>query len=97
MKSICGRCGRVVTTASLLPTTGIASKDALRQQIPMLLDEDSEGMGNGESLIDYELNVVRIMELATRWRRIRGNIDFIALVRNPTLDSWWALLYADQA
>lgn len=52
MKSICGRCGRVVTTASLLPTTGIASKDALRQQIPMLLDEDSEGMGNGESLID---------------------------------------------
>lgn len=63
----------------------------------MLLDEDSEGMGNGENLIDYRLGLVRFMELATRWRRIRGDIDFIALVRSPTLDSWWALLYADQA
>ncbi len=92
-----GRCGRVVTTASLLPATGIASIDALRQQILLLLDEDSEDMGNDENLIDYGLDSVRIMELATRWRKIRGDIDFIALARNPTIDSWWALLSEEKA
>ncbi|HGM6804929.1 TPA: isochorismatase family protein [Serratia marcescens] len=89
-----GRCGRVVTTASLLPAAGIASIDALRQQILPLLDED---MGNDENLIDYGLDSVRIMELATRWRKIRGDIDFIALARNPTIDSWWALLSEEKA
>ncbi|CAI0881217.1 Isochorismatase [Serratia entomophila] len=91
-----GRCGRVVTTASLLPSASIASKEALRRQILPLLDEDSEDMGNDENLIDYGLDSVRIMELATRWRKIRGDIDFIALARNPTIDSWWALLCAEQ-
>jgi len=91
-----GRCGRVVTTASLLPSAGIASKEALRRQILPLLDEDSEDMGNDENLIDYGLDSVRIMELATRWRKIRSDIDFIALARNPTIDSWWGLLCAEQ-
>ncbi|BEN80887.1 MULTISPECIES: isochorismatase family protein [unclassified Serratia (in: enterobacteria)] len=92
-----GRCGRVVTTASLLPAAGIASIDALRLQILPLLDEDSEDMGNDENLIDYGLDSVRIMELATRWRKIRSDIDFIALARNPTIDSWWALLSEEKA
>ncbi|AWO77370.1 isochorismatase [Serratia marcescens] len=92
-----GRCGRVVTTGSLLPAAGIASIDALRQQILPLLDEDSEDMGNDENLIDYGLDSVRIMELATRWRKIRSDIDFIALARNPTIDSWWALLSEEKA
>ncbi|MFZ1873964.1 MAG: isochorismatase [Chania sp.] len=85
-----GRCGRVVMTADLLP--GTISIDALRQQIIPLLDEDSEGIGNDENLIDYGLDSVRIMELATRWRKIREDIDFIALAKSPTIDSWWALL-----
>ncbi|WEA49768.1 isochorismatase [Serratia marcescens] len=92
-----GRCGRVVTAGSLLPAAGIASIDALRQQILPLLDEDSEDMGNDENLIDYGLDSVRIMELATRWRKIRSDIDFIALARNPTIDSWWALLSEEKA
>ncbi|HEI8866571.1 TPA: isochorismatase [Serratia odorifera] len=90
-----GRCGRVVTTADLLP--GIASKDALRQQILPLLDEDSDDMANDENLIDYGLDSVRIMELATRWRKIRSDIDFIALAKSPTIDSWWALLSGGKA
>ncbi|WP_156293653.1 isochorismatase [Serratia oryzae] len=85
-----GRCGRVVMTADLLP--GTISIDALRQQIIPLLDEDSEDIGNDENLIDYGLDSVRIMELATRWRKIREDIDFIALAKSPTIDSWWALL-----
>lgn len=85
-----GRCGRVVMTSDLLP--GIASIDALRQQIIPLLDEDSEQIANDENLIDYGLDSVRIMELATRWRKVREDIDFIALAKSPTIDSWWALL-----
>lgn len=85
-----GRCGRVVMTADLLP--GTISIDALRQQIIPLLDEDSEDIGNDENLIDYGLDSVRIMELATRWRKIREDIDFIALAKSPTIDSWWSLL-----
>lgn len=85
-----GRCGRVLMTADLLP--GIASIEALRQQIIPLLDEDSADIGNDENLIDYGLDSVRIMELATRWRKVREDIDFIALARSPTIDSWWKLL-----
>ncbi|WON75743.1 isochorismatase [Serratia sp. UGAL515B_01] len=85
-----GRCGRVLMTADLLP--GIASIEALRQQIIPLLDEGSEDIGNDENLIDYGLDSVRMMELATRWRKVREDIDFIMLAKSPTIDNWWALL-----
>lgn len=85
-----GRCGQVVTAAELSPA--IVTIDALRQLIIPLLDEESEDIGNDENLIDYGLDSVRIMELATRWRKIDENIDFIALAKSPTINSWWALL-----
>jgi len=90
-----GRCGRVVTTADLLP--GIASKQALRELILPLLDEGSEELEDDENLIDYGLDSVRIMALATRWRKIREDIDFVALAKNPTIDGWWALLSGEKA
>jgi len=90
-----GRCGRVVTTADLLP--GIASKQALRELILPLLDEGSEELENDENLIDYGLDSVRIMALATRWRKIREDIDFVALAKTPTIDGWWALLSGEKA
>ncbi len=90
-----GRCGRVVTTADLLP--GIASKQALRELILPLLDEGSEELEDDENLIDYGLDSVRIMALATRWRKIREDIDFVALAKTPTIDGWWALLSGEKA
>jgi bifunctional isochorismate lyase/aryl carrier protein len=85
-----GRCGRVVMTADLLP--GIASKEQLRSQILPLLDEDSDELDNDDNLIDYGLDSVRMMALATRWRKIRADIDFVALAKTPTINGWWALL-----
>ena len=85
-----GRCGRVVMTADLLP--GIASKEQLRSQILPLLDDDSEELDNDDNLIDYGLDSVRMMALATRWRKIRADIDFVALAKTPTINGWWALL-----
>ncbi|GAB2935258.1 isochorismatase family protein [Hafnia psychrotolerans] len=94
-----GRCGQVVTTAELLPDTGsqgMASKAALRAMILPLLDDDSGDIADDENLIDYGLDSVRIMALATRWRKIRADIDFVALAKTPTLDGWWRLLSGEK-
>ena len=45
-----------------------------------------------ENLIDYGLDSVRMMALAARWRKVYGDIDFVVLAKNPTIDAWWALL-----
>lgn len=85
-----GCIGRVVMLADLLPAIG--SIALLRQQIIPLLDKDSGDIGNDENLTDYGLDSVQIMALATRWRKIRADVDFIALAKSPTIASWWQLL-----
>ncbi|WP_395292107.1 isochorismatase [Enterobacter kobei] len=87
---VAGRSGRVVMTDELLPSIP-ASKTALRALILPLLDESDEPMDD-ENLIDYGLDSVRMMALAARWRKVHGDIDFVMLAKNPTLDAWWALL-----
>ncbi|STV78239.1 isochorismatase [Klebsiella michiganensis] len=57
-----------------------------------LLDESDEPMDD-ENLIDYGLDSVRMMALAARWRKVHGDIDFVVLAKNPTIDAWWALLF----
>ncbi|ECV7389731.1 isochorismatase, partial [Salmonella enterica subsp. enterica serovar Tennessee] len=68
-----------------------ASKAALRALILPLLDETDEPLDD-ENLIDYGLDSVRMMGLAARWRKVYGDIDFVMLAKNPTIDAWWALL-----
>ncbi|XTZ37334.1 isochorismatase family protein [Salmonella enterica] len=89
LKYVAGRSGRVVTTQELLPVPG--NKNALRALIQPLLDESDEPMDD-ENLIDYGLDSVRMMALAARWRKVHGDIDFVMLAKNPTIDAWWALL-----
>ena len=86
---VAGRSGRVVLTQELLPLP--ASKAALREIILPLLDESDEPLDD-ENLIDYGLDSVRMMALAARWRKVHGDIDFVMLAKNPTIDAWWALL-----
>ena len=90
LKYVAGRSGRVVMTDELLPSVP-ATKAALRELILPLLDEADEPMDD-ENLIDYGLDSVRMMALAARWRKVHGDIDFVMLAKNPTLDAWWALL-----
>ena len=86
---VAGRSGRVVMTEDLLPVP--VSKSALRAVVLPLLDDSDEPMDD-ENLIDYCLDSVRMMALAARWRKVYGDIDFVMLAKNPTLDAWWALL-----
>lgn len=88
---VAGRSGRVVMTEELLPAPVPKSKEALRALILPLLDESDEPLDD-ENLIDYGLDSVRMMALAARWRKVHGDIDFVMLAKNPTLDAWWALL-----
>ncbi len=30
-----------------------------------------------------------MMALAARWRKVHGDIDFVMLAKNPTIDAWW--------
>ena len=89
LKYVAGRSGRVVMTEELLPLP--ASKAALRALILPLLDESDEPLDD-ENLIDYGLDSVRMMALAARWRKVHGDIDFVMLAKNPTIDAWWKLL-----
>ncbi|VTP15065.1 Isochorismatase [Phytobacter ursingii] len=89
LKYVAGRSGRVVMTEALL--TVPASKAALRALILPLLDESDEPYDD-ENLIDYGLDSVRMMALAARWRKVHGDIDFVMLAKNPTIDAWWTLL-----
>ena len=86
---VAGRSGRVVMTEDLLPVP--VSKAALRAVVLPLLDESDEPMDD-ENLIDYGLDSVRMMALAARWRKVHGDIDFVMLAKNPTIDAWWILL-----
>ena len=90
LKYVAGRSGRVVMTDELLPSIP-ASKDALRALVLPLLDESDEPFDD-DNLIDYGLDSVRMMALAARWRKAHGDIDFVMLAKNPTIDAWWALL-----
>ncbi|KQN43578.1 isochorismatase [Serratia sp. Leaf50] len=95
-----GRCGRVVMTADLIKEAaklGYANKEQLRNEILQLLDEEAVELYDDENLIDYGLDSVRIMALATRWRKIREDIDFVALAKTPTLNGWWTLLSGEKA
>lgn len=90
LKYVAGRSGRVVMTEELLPSLPV-SKTALRLVILPLLDESDEPLDD-ENLIDYGLDSVRMMALAARWRKVHGDIDFVMLAKNPTIDAWWSLL-----
>ena len=90
LKYVAGRSGRVVMTDELLPSVS-ASKEALRALVLPLLDESDEPFDD-DNLIDYGLDSVRMMALAARWRKVHGDIDFVMLAKNPSIDAWWALL-----
>ncbi|NKI73136.1 isochorismatase [Dickeya sp. CFBP 2040] len=92
-----GRCGRVLTSEQLLNAlvpqadTGLAR---LRAELLPLLDDDD--ISDDDNLLDYGLDSVRIMSLVTRWRQQGHDLDFVALVKNPTLRHWHQLLSQPQ-
>ncbi|UGA49810.1 MULTISPECIES: isochorismatase family protein [Dickeya] len=93
-----GRCGRVLTSGQLLEALAPQADDdlaRLRAELLPLLDDDDD-IGDDDNLLDYGLDSVRIMSLVTRWRQQGHDLDFVALVKNPTLRHWHQLLSQPQ-
>lgn len=93
-----GRSGCVLETQQILDTLRADSAETnwtLAQLKTLLLpelDDDIDDIDADESLLDYGLDSVRIMSLASRWRQQGHDLDFIALVKYPTLNGWLRLL-----
>ncbi|OKP03459.1 isochorismatase family protein [Xenorhabdus eapokensis] len=92
---IAGRCGRVLTTETLLNEISPQpawTRERLRAEILPLLDDDAGDIDDHENMLDYGLDSVKIMSLAARWRYENHDIDFISLMKTPTLADWLILL-----
>ncbi|MEC5342639.1 isochorismatase [Brenneria populi] len=94
-----GNCARVVATDQLIATGSAAPGydiSRLRAELLPLLDDDCGEVGDDENLLDYGLDSVRIMSLAARWRKQGHDVDFVALVKTPTVNHWLGLLTRPQ-
>ncbi|RLM24489.1 isochorismatase [Brenneria alni] len=94
-----GRCARVVTTDQLIASEALAegySKSRLQAELLPFLDDDCGEVGADENLLDYGLDSVRIMSLVSRWRQQGHEVDFVTLVKAPTINHWLTLLTQPQ-
>ena len=70
------------------------TKEELRALIAEKLEVDPGEIADDDDLIEWGLNSVFTMGLAGQWRRAGVEIDAKALVRDVTVNGWWALLAA---
>jgi len=93
---VAGRCGHVMTTESIvnkvLHDPVLASYDEFKTHIISLLDEADDEFTADDSLLDYGLDSVQVMQLINKWSKTGLNISFVELAKNPTVNSWWKLV-----
>lgn len=95
LQHIASCCGQVMTTEDLieqLNPTKQWSIEQLRQEIIPLLDDADDTIDDNENLLDYGLNSVQIMSLISRWNHAGYKVDFVDMVKEPTLARWLHLL-----
>jgi len=96
-----GRVGRVastdeVLTASDIPVSCIKYADLKSQVLRFLDEEDVEEFDANEQLIDYGLDSIQIMSLATQWKEQGVEVSFQELASAGSLNGWWDLLQSKQ-
>ncbi|WP_208649086.1 non-ribosomal peptide synthetase [Mycobacterium innocens] len=72
------------------------SRDAIRATVAAQLGCAAADVADHDNLIRLGLNSIRMMALAGGWRKRGVNITFAQLAASPTVDSWHALLTADE-
>ncbi|KMJ44625.1 isochorismatase [Xenorhabdus khoisanae] len=95
LRYVAGRSGRVLTTETLLSEISPQpewTRGRLRTEILPLLDDDCGDIDDHENMLDYGLDSVKIMSLVARWNHENHNINFISLMKTPTLANWLSLL-----
>ncbi|CNL24509.1 Isochorismatase [Yersinia frederiksenii] len=101
LKYVATRSGRVIFTEEIVAhgnkQTANFSKEGLKLQLLALIDASAEEFDADENLIDYGLNSVHIMALATQWRQQGIELSFVDLAKKPSLNAWWQLLEQQRA
>ncbi|KZS66365.1 Phenyloxazoline synthase MbtB [Mycobacterium pseudokansasii] len=72
------------------------SRDAIRATVAAQLGCAAADVADHDNLIQLGLNSIRMMALAGGWRQRGANVTFAQLAASPTIDSWHALLTADE-
>jgi bifunctional isochorismate lyase/aryl carrier protein len=93
---VAGRCGCVLSTEALIdrdiqPATW-SSYDHFKQQIIALLDDVDDEFDADESLLDYGLDSVQVMQLIAQWNQSGLSVSFVELAKNPSVNGWWRLI-----
>ncbi|RZM84481.1 isochorismatase family protein [Pseudoalteromonas rubra] len=91
---VAGRCGKVATVAEILgeETQDITTLEGLKAHILPLIDCEADEFDEHESLIDYGLDSVQVMNLIALWQQQGIETNFIELAQIPTLAAWVELL-----
>lgn len=95
------RCGSVVTKDNLIDLIAIKNDvqwtyEKLLERIAGFIRLPSDEIDCDESLIDYGLDSIRVMNLVGEWRNQNIEISFQQLAENPTINGWWQLLQSSQ-
>ena len=72
-----------------IPKNKLALKSDL---LTLLKGVDEQHFNEQESLVHYGLGSLQIMNLSIHWRKAGLNVNFIELVKSPTLAAWWHLI-----
>jgi bifunctional isochorismate lyase/aryl carrier protein len=54
--------------------------------------EEPAAFADDDNLIDFGLDSIRLMSLATRWRAAGFEAGYLDLAMDPTVAAWWTLL-----
>ncbi|RAS65120.1 mycobactin phenyloxazoline synthetase [Lentzea atacamensis] len=73
------------------PTAG-----ELLREVTDLLGPEAAGLSENDSLIEWGLDSIQLMQVANKWRRSGVKVPFALLAKNPTLADWRKIL-ADAA
>ena len=66
--------------------------ETMRADVAELLEEDAAAIGDDDNLVDFGLDSMRLMALATRWRNAGANVQFADLAERPQLTHWFSLV-----
>lgn len=93
------RAGKVITTAEVIGEASInlTTLAGLKAFILPLIDCEPDEFDEHESLIDYGLDSVQVMNLISLWQQQGIETNFIELAQMPTLAAWVELIESRMA
>lgn len=67
------------------------SKEKVHTRVQSMLPEPVE-IAETDNLIEFGLDSLKIMRLASEWRRAGARVTFAELIEKPNLRDWWTML-----